>query len=197
MAASSERTRDLELFQLQREEGPCLDCYRQGAPVLVENLSECAERWPQFVAAATRAGLLSVHALPMRLHDSVLGTLGLFGAHPGALNDEDLRLGQALADVASISIVHGDRVANRDLLVEQLNVALRSRVIIEQAKGIVAQHYRLEMDGAFRLLRDYARSHNEKLSEVARDLVSRNVSVSQLNRDSSSKSGHVFPDQGA
>jgi transcriptional regulator with GAF, ATPase, and Fis domain len=187
MAASSERTRDLELFQLQREEGPCLECYRDGTPVLVEDLSEYTERWPQFVNAATQAGFASVHALPLRLHDTVLGTLGLFGAHPGALNEEDLRLGQALADVASISIVHGDRAADRDLLVEQLSAALQSRVIIEQAKGIVAQQYGLEMDGAFQLLRAYARNHNRKLGEVARNLVSRDLSVSQLSRDSTSQ----------
>ena len=105
MAATSDRTHDLELFQLQREEGPCLDCFAQGRPVSVADLRVEADRWPAFVQAATDAGFRSVHALPMRAGGTVLGTLGLFGTTIGELNASDLTVGQALAHVASVAIL--------------------------------------------------------------------------------------------
>ena len=146
VAASSEATRNLELFQLQREQGPCLDCYQDGAPVAVADLREHAQRWPQFVEAAAAAGFASVHALPMRLHRNTLGTLGLFGAQVGALSDEDLNLAQALAHVGSVAVVHGNNVADASAVADQLQAALDSRVVLEQAKGFLAQSGGLDME---------------------------------------------------
>ena len=175
VAASSERTRNLELFQLQRDEGPCLDCYRRAEPVTAADLRAEAGRWPQFVAAATGLGFLSVHALPMRLRDSVLGALGLFGTRTGTLVEADLDLAQALAHVASVALVADKAAADRAAVNEQLQTALRSRVVIEQAKGLIAQLGDLDMEQAFDVLRRYSRDHNERLSEVARKLVAREI----------------------
>lgn len=175
VAASSEETRSLELFQLQREQGPCLDCFHSGAPVSVPDLSATAGRWPQFADRAVDAGFASVHAVPMRLRDTVLGALGLFGAHPGSLDAEDLRLGQALAYVAAVAIVQDTAAADTALINEQLQTALDSRVIIEQAKGVLAYSGDLEMDQAFTVLRHYARDHDQRLTDVARALTSREL----------------------
>ena len=180
LAASSEETRSLEVFQLQREQGPCLDCYRSGAPVSVADLRQQTTRWPQFVPAAIEAGFASVHAMPMRLRDHVLGTLGLFGDQVGALNEDDLRLGQALAYVASVAIVQDKAAADKAALAEQLQTALDSRVVLEQAKGILAQVGRLDMDRSFAVLRGYARDYNQRLTDVARAVVNRQLPASQL-----------------
>jgi transcriptional regulator with GAF, ATPase, and Fis domain len=180
VAASSERTRTLELFQLQREEGPCLDSYRSGSPVSIANLHAESHRWPQFVAAATAAGFASVHAVPMRLRETRLGTLGLFGTRAGALNDEDLRLGQALAHVASIALVADKAAADAATINHQLQTALTSRVAIEQAKGLLSQLGDLDMDDAFAAIRRFARDHNRRLTDVAEALVSRSLPVAQV-----------------
>ncbi len=173
LAASSEDTSHLEAFQLQRQQGPCLDCYHSGAPVTVRNLLREAERWPQFAEKALNLGFRSVHALPMRFQEHRLGALGLFGAATGGLNKEDLRLGQALADVASIAIAQGAATADKDRLNEQLQQALTSRVLIEQAKGLLAQLGGLNMVDAFNYLKKYCRDNNYRLSEVARQLTTR------------------------
>lgn len=180
MAASSEQTRQLEVFQLQRDEGPCLECYRDGTAVSVANLDEAADRWPQFVPAARSLGFASVHALPMRLRDNVLGALGLFGTEVGSLNDEDLALGQALADVASVALVQDRAAADRAVVNEQLQTALTSRVVLEQAKGVLAQRGALEMTQAFTVLRNYARDNNLRLTEVARAVVARSLPAQQV-----------------
>jgi hypothetical protein len=180
LAASTEHARQLELFQLQRDEGPCLDCYRSGQAVTVTDLSEATERWPQFVAGAQLAGFASVHALPMRLRDTTLGTLGLFGTTVGALNQEDLVLGQALADVASVALIQDQASADQTILNEQLQTALTSRILIEQAKGVLAQHGQLDMAEAFAVLRRYARDHNLRLTNVAQELISRSLSAQEL-----------------
>jgi len=187
VAASSEQTRNLELFQLQRDEGPCLECFRTGTAVSVADLQSQAVRWPQFAAAARQMGFASVHALPMRLHDQMLGTLGLFGAAVGALSDEDLNLGQALAHVASVSLVTGNAATDRRNLNQQLQTALDSRVLIEQAKGAVAQHANVTMDEAFTLLRRYARNHNQKLTDVARTVATRTLPIKRLTEQTEPK----------
>ncbi|GAA5119947.1 GAF and ANTAR domain-containing protein [Alloalcanivorax gelatiniphagus] len=175
MAASSERTHDLEVLQLQRDEGPCLDCYHDQEPVNVPDLEAEAERWPEFCRAADEAGFRSVHAVPMKLKGTVLGTLGLFGEETGSLNDEDLALAQALVHVASVAILN-DRVAtDRATVNAQLEHALTSRIVVEQAKGVLAHAGELEMDQAFVVLRRYARDHGRKLSEVATAIVQRDL----------------------
>ena len=180
MAASSEQTRQLELFQLQREDGPCLECFRDGTPVSVPDLDEATDRWPQFVPAARSVGFASVHALPMRLRDNVLGALGLFGTAVGSLSDDDLALGQALADVASVALVQDKASADKSSINEQLQTALTSRVVLEQAKGILAQLGGLEMAPAFAALRTYARHNNLRLTEVAQAVVARSLPAQQV-----------------
>jgi hypothetical protein len=180
LAASTEHTRQLELFQLQRDEGPCLDCYRSGQPVAVSDLSEATDRWPQFVAGAQIAGFASVHALPMRLRSNTLGALGLFGSRVGPLNAEDLTLGQALADVASVALVQDKAATDESIINEQLQKALSNRVVIEQAKGVIAQLGQLDMAQSFAVLRRYARDHNEKLADVAMGVVSRELRPEDL-----------------
>ena len=175
MAASSEATRDLEVFQLQREDGPCLDCYHGGVPVLVADLSEQAGRWPSFVPAAIASGFASVHAVPMRLRDNVLGALGLFHTQVGTLSADDLDLAQALAHVASVALVAERAMSDTSAINQQLQIALRSRVILEQAKGVLAERGQLEMSEAFAALRHYARDHNARLSEVAEHVVVRDL----------------------
>lgn len=180
MAASSEATRSLELFQIQRDEGPCLDCYRSGTAIAVPDLEAEAGRWPQFAPAAHSAGIRSVHAIPMRLADTLLGTLGLFGSSVGVLNDDDLALGQGLAHVASVALVAGNALTDKDAVVIQLRGALESRVLIEQAKGLLAELGNLSMEDSFTRLRTYARSNNERISDVAQRLVTRSLDGDQV-----------------
>jgi GAF domain-containing protein len=172
-AYSSEDARLAELMQLQADQGPCLDCYRSGSPVNVADLTQAAPRWPRFVAAATATGeptFRSVHAVPLRLRGQAIGAMNLFCHHPEAMPTDDLALGQAMADVATIAILQERAIRRAEVLTEQLQAALNSRVIIEQAKGVLAQHAGLRMDQAFTQLRGYARAHNRRLAEVARDL---------------------------
>ena len=172
-AASSEAAQVIELFQIQDDQGPCLDCCRTGQPVSGINLAGPAQRWPRFAAAATQAGFGAVHALPMRLRDQVIGALNLFGTGTTPMGQEELRVGQALADVATIGLLQERNVRRAETLAEQLQVALNSRVVIEQAKGVVAERLRLGMDQAFHLLRDHARDTNQRLTDVARQVVDR------------------------
>ncbi|SCG77287.1 GAF and ANTAR domain-containing protein [Micromonospora inositola] len=170
VAASSERTRLLELFQLQTDQGPCLDCFRTGQAVSVVDLPT-ANRWPRFTAAAAGVGFAAVHALPMRLRSEVIGALNLFDVQPGALDEGKLRIGQALADVATIGLLQQRAIHRRDILAEQLQTALNSRVLIEQAKGVLAERLRVDVGEAFALLRDGARSRNRRLSELSQAIV--------------------------
>ena len=167
-AASTEQTRLLELLQLQDDEGPCPECFHTGRPVAIADLSLVADRWPRFATAAREAGFVSVHALPMRLRTDVIGALNLFGAKPGLLDEDTIRLGQALADVATIGLLQARTIRHREVLAEQLQTALNSRIIIEQAKGVLAERHQLDMAQSFSLLRDTARNSNRRLSELAR-----------------------------
>ena len=170
-AASSEEAELMELFQLQNDQGPCLDCFRTGRRVSASDLTSPAQQWSRFAQAATQAGFRTVEALPMRLRDQVIGALNLFGAEPGSFGTADLRIAQALADVATIGLLHERNVRRREAVAEQLQGALNSRVVIEQAKGKLAERLGLDMDRAFAMLRDYARNTNQRLTDVARDFV--------------------------
>ena len=170
-AASSEQAELLELFQLQNDQGPCLECSRTGQPVIVADLTGPAQRWPRFAEAAVQSGFRTVQALPMRLRDEVIGALNLFRAEPGPFNAADLRIAQALADVATIGLLQERNVRHRDTVAEQLQAALNSRVVIEQAKGKLAERLSVDMDRSFTMLRDYARNTNQRLTDVARDFV--------------------------
>jgi GAF domain-containing protein len=171
MASSSEAMRLLELFELQAREGPCLDCYRTGAPVLEADLNAATARWPSFAAEALGAGFRSVQALPMRLRGTIIGALNLFGADPAEMGKVDIDSAQALADVATIAILQQRKSYQAQLLNQQLQHALNSRIVIEQAKGMLAERERLSMPEAFSALRGYARLHNLRLVDVARSVV--------------------------
>jgi transcriptional regulator with GAF, ATPase, and Fis domain len=171
MASSSEQVRLLELFQLQNDQGPCLDAFAAGTRVNHADLSTAGDRWPRFAAAATDAGFVAVDALPMRLRSEVIGALNLFRTGPGVLSGTALRTAQALVDVATIGLLQERSIRRQGILTEQLQGALNSRVVIEQAKGLLAERLGIDMDGAFAALRGYARSRNRKLSEVAGSLI--------------------------
>ena len=170
VAASSERTRLLELFQLQADEGPCLDSFHTGQQVSVVDLAS-TDRWPRFAAAATEVAFMAVHALPMRLRNEVIGALNLFDVKTGALDTATLNVGQALADVATIGLLQQRTIRRTDVLVQQLQTALNTRVLIEQAKGVVAERLHVDVDEAFRLLRNQARGGSRRLSELAQAIV--------------------------
>ena len=170
LAATSEETRELELFQLQADEGPCVDCYSTGQPVSVADLQAEADRWPRFVAAAIDAGFASVHAVPMRAAGIVLGALGLFGTRPGELDDADLLVGQTLAHIASVAILQ-EHPPTPSTVMPQLRSALTSRILVEQAKGFLRESLDVSVEQAFQLLRSYARTHGDHLTDVARRLM--------------------------
>ncbi len=180
-ASSTEQVRLLELFEVQNDEGPCLDCYASGEPVVVDDLAaDQPPTWPRFGAEATAAGFRSVVALPLRLRSETIGALNLFRAEPGALVEEDRSLAQALADVATIGILQERGSSRRELLARQLQEALSSRIVIEQAKGVLAERAGVHVDAAFQLLRGFARSHGLPLSEVARQVVARDLDLDSV-----------------
>jgi transcriptional regulator with GAF, ATPase, and Fis domain len=170
-ASSNEAAGLLELFQIQNDQGPCLDCFRTGQPVTAIDLAGPGQQWPRFATAATQSGFRTVEALPMRLRDQVIGALNLFRADPGPFDPAERRVGQALADVATIGLLHERNVRRSDTVAEQLQGALNSRVVIEQAKGKLAERLGMDLDQAFTLLRDYARNSNQRLTDVARNFV--------------------------
>jgi hypothetical protein len=170
LAATSEKARDLELFQLQAEEGPCLDCYASGHPVSVADLAAASARWPRFVPAAVDAGFASVHAVPMRAAGIVLGALGLFGTRSGTLTDADLLVAQSLAHIACVAILQ-EHPPTASAVLPRLRTALAARLVVEQAKGFLRERLNVSVEDAFALLRRYARSHDDHLSDVARRLI--------------------------
>jgi GAF domain-containing protein len=171
VAASSERTRLLELFQLQTDQGPCVECFHTGRPVSVSDLSDTLTRWPRFAPAALADGFRAVHALPMRLRNEVIGALNLFNTSPGPMSPAMLRVGQAVADVATIGLLQQRAIHRSDVLTEQLQRALNSRVLIEQAKGMIAERLSSDIDEAFLQLRDAARRTNRRLVELCQAVV--------------------------
>lgn len=152
---------------LRTEPGPCLDAYRSGEPLRVEAIAAEAAKWPRFAEQATTAGFRSVQALSLRLRKQVIGTLNLFGQGPDPVSGPALNVARALADVATIGILQERAIRRGELLAEQLQHALNSRVVIEQAKGVLAHAGGLEMDAAFDRLRAYSRARNERLSASA------------------------------
>lgn len=176
MASSNEATKLLELFELQHDEGPCLEAFRTGVAVSTADLSAANERWPLFAPRAIAAGFGSVHAMPMRLRGEVLGAWNLLGTEVGALEPVDVRIVQALVDVATIGLLQERSIRRGEMLTEQLQGALSSRVVIEQAKGALAQIHGISVDEAFHRLRSYSRRNGRRLSEVAQSVVSQDRS---------------------
>jgi GAF domain-containing protein len=187
MASSSEAMRVLELFELQSQEGPCLDCYRTGHPVVDQVLTVASGRWSKFTVEALAAGFHSVHAFPMRLRGTVIGALNLFHLESGAMAQVDVDAAQALADVATIAILQHRAAREAQVLNEQLNRALNSRVLIEQAKGMLAEHEGVNMDEAFSRLRNHARNRNLRLADVAREVIGGTLTASELDRAPATK----------
>jgi GAF domain-containing protein len=180
MAASDERTRLLELFQLQHHEGPCLDAFQTGTAVVNADLRRATPRWPVFAPRAARLGFRSVHAIPLRLRSRVIGAMNLIGTDTGGLEPDDVAIVQALADVATIGLLQEQAIHRAEILTEQLQGALNSRVVIEQAKGALARTHCIDVDAAFTLLRTYTRNHNRKLAEVAHTVLTDPGSVPEL-----------------
>ena len=180
MASSSEAMRLLELFELQSKEGPCLDCYLGGKPVVNQDLGTVDGRWPRFGPEALAAGFRSVHALPMRLRGTVIGALNLFHAEAGEMRGADVDAAQALADVATIAILQHRATLEAQVVNQQLQHALNSRIVIEQAKGMVAESERLNMEQAFSALRTHARNHNLRLVDVAEAVIAGSLAPAAL-----------------
>lgn len=180
MASTSEAMRMLELFELQAQEGPCLDAFRTGEPVVNHELAMANDRWPRFAPQALAAGFHSVHALPMRLRGAVIGALNLFHVQAGDMQEADVAAAQALADVGTIGVLQHRAALEAQGLNDQLNNALKSRIVIEQAKGMVAERDKLNMEQAFARLRNHSRNHNLRLVDVARDVIGGTLAVSAL-----------------
>jgi GAF domain-containing protein len=166
VASSSEAMRLLELFELQDQEGPCLDAFRTGERIEHENLQAGSGRWPSFAAAAG-AGFRSASALPLRWRDVTLGALNLLSVTQTPMEEADVIVARAFADLAALSIVQHRAAADAQLLNEQLSAALTSRVVIEQAKGVISERAGVDLAEAFARLRRYARNHNLRLTAVA------------------------------
>jgi transcriptional regulator with GAF, ATPase, and Fis domain len=173
VAASTEQARIAELFQIQNDEGPCLDCYRTGQAVVVSDIRAAAtvSRWPRFATVAREVGYCGVHAIPMRLRDQTIGTLNLFRGAPDGMDPAVVRAARALVDVATIGILQERAVRQQELVAEQLQAALNSRVMIEQAKGILAERLQIPPDEAFLALRQHSRDNNRPLTELVIDVI--------------------------
>jgi transcriptional regulator with GAF, ATPase, and Fis domain len=175
MASSSEESRVLELFQLEDREGPCLEAVSTSSPVAVTDVTEMAGRWPRFAVAAQAAGYTSVHAFPMRLRHETIGALNLFSSGSTTISPDDQLIAQALADVATIGILQQRSLHRASLVAEQLQTALNTRIVVEQAKGVLAEYAGVGMSVAFNALRSYARGSNQKIGVVADALVRRDL----------------------
>ena len=175
VVSTSEASRLVEMMQLSAEAGPCIESFRSGRRVSVPDIEHSADEWQQFRGAALAQGFRSMDALPLRLRDATIGTLNLLRAEPGAASEDDIMAAQAFADVATIGILHERSIRESAVLSEQLQAALTSRIVIEQAKGVVSHTRGVPIDDAFTLMREYARSHNLGLSVVAARLVDRSL----------------------
>ncbi|WP_037606769.1 GAF domain-containing protein [Streptacidiphilus rugosus] len=184
LAASDEDTRLLELFALQHDQGPCVDCYRSGEPRTNINLDNpgAEQAWPQFTPAARRSGFASTNSIPMRLRGKVIGALGLFQYSDHHLSDADTALAQALADLATIAILQQRTLAHSETERSQLQYALTSRIVLEQVKGILAERWQVTTDEAFAAFRAYARAHHHQISRLARAIADGEFDTDQIPR---------------
>lgn len=177
IASTSEDTGLVEVMQLAAGAGPCVECFHTGVAVSVADISLVAAKWPAFSAEALQRGFRSVHATPMRLRSQIIGTLNLFGTSTGELNEADIAVAQALADVATIAVLQEQSARESHVIAGQLQNALNSRIVIEQAKGVLSQTENLTMEEAFNALRAHARSNNLSLNFVAQGVVDRRVNI--------------------
>ncbi|GAA1207900.1 GAF and ANTAR domain-containing protein [Prauserella alba] len=183
VAASTGETRLLELFELQEQEGPSLECYHSRQVVTLPDVNQETERWPRFTATAAELGFSGVHAIPMQLRTQIIGTLTLFRTHPDGLDEADARLGKALVDVATIGLLSERAVRHQEMVTEQLQTALNSRVTVEQAKGVLAERHGVTTDQAFAAMRRHARSRNQRLDEVAGEAIAGGLRIADTGTD--------------
>jgi GAF domain-containing protein len=177
IASTSEEAQLVEVLQLAAGEGPCLDCFRTGAAITVGDLHAAGARWPEFSAEALKQGFRSVHATPLRLRGQIIGTMNLFSIHPGELAPADIAVAQALADVATIGILQERTIRSSSIVAKHLQHALTSRILIEQAKGVLAATAGMTMNEAFAALRAYSRNGNLTLATVAGGVIARTIDV--------------------
>jgi len=175
VASTNEANTLVEIMQLDANAGPCLESFRTRAVVSVPDIDVDSDRWPDFAAIAGAQGIHSVYAIPLRLRQTTIGTLNLMREQRGEINRYDIRAAQALADVATIGILQERTIRDASTIRDQLQQALSSRIVIEQAKGVVAETAKVSMDTAFERIRSHARKHQTPLSEVARQLVAGEV----------------------
>jgi GAF domain-containing protein len=175
VASTSEESRLVEVMQVAAEAGPCIECFRTATVVSVPDISGAPTQWDDFRRACMANGFRSVYAIPLRLRETTIGTLNLFRAVSGQLSDQNIQAAQALADMTTIGILHERTWRAADTVRAQLQSALTSRIVIEQAKGVLAQTHRVPVDDAFVMLRNHARQHRLPLSEVAQRLVDRTL----------------------
>jgi GAF domain-containing protein len=177
LASTSEESRLVELMQLRAGEGPCVEAYLTGTVVAVSDVDDVADVWPLFARNALAQGFRSVHCIPMQLRGQTIGSLNLFRNSLGMLPDDDISVARGLADIATIGILHQRAISESDVAREQLQNALDSRVLIEQAKGVLAHTHSFGMNDAFTLLRNHARQNGARLQDVARDVVERRLTI--------------------
>jgi len=180
VAASSEEARVLELFELQSSQGPCMDCFTSGEPLVNIDVAQQANRWPLFVRAASEAGYRNAHALPLRLRGQVIGAMNLFSVAEVPLSTEDIALGQGMADIATISLLQQRRALEHDILTEQLQAALNTRIVIEQAKGVLSERAGIPLGAAFSLMRSRARSTQQPLTTIAYAVLEGTIDTADL-----------------
>ncbi|MDF2555699.1 MAG: transcriptional regulator [Microbacterium sp.] len=177
IASTSEAAHLVETIQLAAQAGPCVECYRSSRVVSVPDLTEGPEEWDQFRRFALDNDFAAIDAIPMRLRDVTIGTLNLLRATPGPADPDDLAAAQAFADVATIGILHERALNDTQSLARQLQSALDSRVMIEQAKGVVSFTAQVPVAEAFQLIRTYARGRGLRLGDVAARIVSRELQI--------------------
>jgi transcriptional regulator with GAF, ATPase, and Fis domain len=178
VASSSERTRLLELFEIQNQDGPSLDAFKTANPIITGDLGATDVRWPAFASQALSVGFHSVHCEPLRLRSESVGALSLLRSSPGSMREADQTLVRALAQVATIGLLQQRVVSASRATSANLQAALTSRVHIEQAKGVIAERHEVDIDTAFQMLRSHARSHQRQLSELAAAVVKNEVDIS-------------------
>src|SRR5680860_177808 len=182
IASTTHQARLMELFTLKNSEGPCLDCFNTGQRVVNVDPAEAKSRWPRFKAESAEVGYQSTHAIPLRLRDRVIGAMNLFCIENSILTDDDIALGQGLADIATIGLLQERVVRQQELLAEQLQTALNTRILIEQAKGVLSERAGMDVDEAFATMRTYSRQMRLRLSSVAGGVIDGSLTADDLRK---------------
>lgn len=180
VASTSEEAEIVQVMVVAAGIGPCIDCFKTGAPVSIPNLDTDGAPWPRFQSIALDQGFRSAHVTPLRLHGEIIGAMNLMGTEAGALSDRDVQLAQALADVATIGILHERNLRQPGIVSGQLHLALNTRVVIEQAKGVLAQHHNFTMTEGFTALREYARANTMTLRAAAEGIIDRSIPIDRI-----------------